>query len=240
MYRIATHCITLHSIATHCIALHHIMIAVLGPSVAHPESLPPFVWMLDQGTVVRGRRLPHPRRSPLPDPDGSSTSAASCVRYKKQSQVLRVVSIFLLNNIKTLYVCISKRRLVAYTVHRCALRGFTESLSHHNCRPQAFPKTESLGCSHAPSYIASSPACRARQPLLLPPLSMRLDACLCMTLMLKGQTHPSSFLTGSHEIGVRLSRSYLPPRAMWRSCNFPQFQPNGPMASLIHSHSSIR
>ena len=95
-----------------------------------------------QGTVVRKRRSPHCRRSPLPDPDGSATSAVSCVRYKLQSKVLRVVSIFLLNNTWPLYECISRRRPVAYTVHRCALRDFPESLSHRSGRLQAFPKTE--------------------------------------------------------------------------------------------------
>ena len=69
------------------------MIAVLGPSVVHPESLPLAVWMFDfRELSYEGDRPPHCRRSPLPNPDGSSTTATSCVRSKFQSKVLIAVA----------------------------------------------------------------------------------------------------------------------------------------------------
>ena len=77
------------------------MIAVLEPSMVHLESLPLYSRMdvRFQGTFVRGIRPPHCRLSPLPDPDGSSTTATSCVRSKFQSKVLIAVYTFILEQL---------------------------------------------------------------------------------------------------------------------------------------------
>ena len=56
-------------------------------------------------------------------PTADRQSAASCVRHTLPSKMLIVVFIFLLNNSKT-QIYLNERRPIAYTVHRCALRGF--------------------------------------------------------------------------------------------------------------------
>ena len=111
------------------VLLFYIVIGDPGPSVARPELPPLFVWMLGFRELSYEVSVTPSVAGVLAAPDGSSTSAGSCVRSKKQLQVFgSCIYIFIIiseNNSKY----ISKRRPVDSTVpslRGCAIsHGFT-------------------------------------------------------------------------------------------------------------------
>ena len=110
------------------------------------------------GTAVLGTRCTLCRQSPLPDPDGSSTSVASCVspNHSRRCWIYFYINfIKATSNLNYIY----KRRPVTNIVHfnAIALRDIAMLLSHLRRPSSMFPKTESLSGKSRLSLYSLTP-----------------------------------------------------------------------------------